>query len=779
MRRLRGGSFSVLLVITIAASVSASIAPTGPDLTVGAVHRLPGQYSAEQLQRRANAPESELANVPGPAGADHWFAAQRTYPFPALDIGALQAAARSQAAAVRTAPGVQAAWQGLGPSTIGGRVTDLVAHPTQPNTVFAGAATGGVWRSTDAGATFTSAWDPTLTPAIGALAISSTGTLYAGTGESNPGGGSVTFSGAGVFRSTDSGASWQSLGLTGSDRIGRIVIDRTNSNRLFVAAAGNLYVPGGQRGLYRTTDGGASWQLVLAGANATTGAIDVALSPTDPNRIYVAMWDHHRQPNGRVYGGVGSGVYRSSDGGASWVRLGGGLPAVSSDLGRMGLAVAGSDANRLYVIAADTSGDFLGMWTSTNGGDSWTRITNTTYLSASQSTFGWWFGRIWVDPAAAHHAWVAGVPLLETLDAGASWRRNSSSFHVDQHAMAWDPLTPNRVYLGNDGGVYRSSSNGSLTASWTKSTRQTNLQFYTVAVARQDISRISGGLQDNGSVRSWGATTWNSINGGDGLANLIDPTDVNKVYACSQYGVCNRSTNGGSTMSPFGTTTAERRGWLTPVEFDPTNPAIMYYGGNRLNRSTNFAATWTVISPDLTRGNGGSGGYPFGTITAVAAARSDARVIYVGTDDGRVWITRNTGGTWTEITAGLPTRWITRVAVDPTDANLAYVTVSGFRNGDSTAHVFRTGNGGLSWQDISGNLPDAPVNDLVLDPRDRTRLFTATDVGVFVSTDGGITWAHAGTGLPLVPVADLEATDTGSTTVITAATFGLGIYRLG
>jgi hypothetical protein len=635
-----------------------------------------------------------------------------------------------------------------------------------------------VWRSIDAGITFTSAWDPTISPSIGALAITSSGTLYAGTGESNPGGGSVTFPGRGVYRSTNGGASWQSLGLTGTDRIGRIAIDSSNANRLFVAAAGNLFVPGGQRGLYRTVDGGTTWQLVLAGANATTGAVDVAISPTNPNRIYAAMWDHRRQPNGRVYGGVGSGIYRSSDGGATWTRLAGGLPAASSNLGRMGIAVARSDANRLYAIASDTSGDFVGFWTSANGGDTWTRITNTSFLSPSQSTFGWWFGRIWVDPANARHVFVAGVPMLESLDAGANWRRNSSSFHVDQHAMAWDPLVSGRVYLGNDGGVYRSTANGSLTGSWAKSLHQTNLQFYTVAVSKQDNSRISGGLQDNGSVRSWGGTGWNSISGGDGLANLIDPVNHNNVYACSQYGVCSRSTNGGSSMTSFGATTSERRGWLTPVAFDPVNPSIMYYGGNRLNRSVNGGASWTVISPDLSRGPGGIDGFPFGTITTHAAARSNPATIYAGTDDGRMWITRNTGGSWTEITAGLPNRWITRVTVDPNDANLAYVSVSGFRNGDPTAHVFRTVNGGSTWSDISGTLPDAPVNDLVLDPRDRTRLYAATDVGVFVTTDTGATWTAAGTGLPLVPISDLEATDTGTSTTLTAATFGLGMYRL-
>ncbi|HEU5469244.1 MAG TPA: glycosyl hydrolase [Actinophytocola sp.] len=753
-----GGLTALALLLAVTASIPGATVPTGTESAFGG-------------------PEPEAEGLAGPAGADGWLAAQRLYPFPSLNISAMATAARGTAAAIAAAPGIQAAWQQLGPANIGGRVTDLVVHPTQPNLVFAGAATGGVWKSTDAATTFTTTWNPTLTPSIGALAITSTGTLYAGTGEANPGGGSVTFPGAGVFRSADNGASWQSVGLTGTDRIGRIAADPGNANRLFVAAAGNLFVPGGQRGLYRTTDGGSTWQLVLAGANGTTGAVDVAISPTDPNRIYAAMWDHQRQPNGRVYGGTGSGIYRSTNGGTSWTRLAGGLPAAGTNLGRMGIAVARSNPNRLYAIASDTSGDFVGFWTSTNAGDTWTRLTNTSLVSSAQSTFGWWFGRIWVDPANASHVFVAGVNMVESLDAGANWRR-SSLFHADQHAMAWDPLTANRVYLGNDGGVYRSTANGSLTGAWTKSTSQAHLQFYTVAVSKQDTSRISGGLQDNGSVRSWGGSNWNSILGGDGLMNLIDPTNQNKIYACSQNGSCRRSTDGGNTMTAFGATTSDRRNWLTPVAFDPSNPAIMYYAGNRLNRSTNSAATWTAISPDLSRGPGGIDGYPFGTITTHAAARISPATIYVGTDDGRMWITRNTGGTWTEITAGLPTRWITHVTVDPTDANLAYVSVSGFRNGDPAAHVFRTSNGGSSWQDISGNLPDAPVNDLVLDPRDRTRLYAATDVGAFLTTDNGATWTTPGTGLPLVPISDLEATDTGSTTVLTAATYGLGIYRL-
>ncbi len=721
----------------------------------------------EALQLTSNSPAK------GPVGADEWLTAQRVYPFGKLDLGKLHSNAKAQADVLASKSiGVQAAWQFMGPSNVGGRVTDIVVDPVRANTVYTGAASGGVWKSTDGGSTFQYAWNPNMVQAIGALAITSTGVLYAGTGEANPGGGSSSYPGTGLYRSTDAGATWQSVGLAGTDRIGGIAIDPANSNRIFVAAVGSLFLPGGERGLYRTTDGGANWTKVLAGANATTGAIDLAMA--NSNTLYVAMWDHYRTPQGRNYGGVGSGIFKTTDGGATFTRLAGGLPASSSNLGRMGIAIAKNDPNRLYAIAANTPGNFLGFWTSTNAGANWTAITNTSSLSSSQSTFGWWFGKIWVDPANAQHLWVAGVPMLESTNAGSTWGSNSSSFHVDQHAVAFDPLVANRVFIGNDGGVYRSTANGSLSGSWTKAANLGNMQFYTIGVSQQDPSRINGGLQDNGSVRSW--ANWGSYYGGDGLQNLIDPTNQQKVYACSQNGNCGRSTNGGTSMSAFGSTTSSRRAWLTPVVFDPSNPAIMYYGGTQLNRSTNSAQSFTSISGDLSRGNSGSTSY--NTISTIAVAKTSASTIYVGTDDGRMWRTTNTGTSWTEITTGLPNRWITRVTVDPTDANLAYVTLSGYRNGENIAHVYKTVNGGSTWTDISGDLPDAPVNDLVLHPQDRNTLFVGTDVGVFTSANAGVNWTPAGTALPQVSVMDLETSVSGGQAQLTAGTYGLGIYRL-
>src|SRR6266540_4049341 len=360
MRR-RVGLLSVGLVLVL---LGAAADVRGPvDRTVGPP---PAGASDEEAEEHQEAGEHEEAggHEAGPAGSDQWFAAQRLYPFtgqPSLDAAyrtavdqAATAALAPRAAALAAGP-----WQPLGPSNIGGRITDAVVDPVRSNTVYAGAATGGVWRSTDGGVTFRRSWPATLTPSIGALAVTPAGAVYAGTGEGNPGGGSVTFPGNGVFRSTDGGTTWTPAGLAGSDRIGRLALDPTNPNRLFAAATGSLFTPGGVRGLYRTTDGGTTWQRVLAGANGTTGAVDVAIDPNNPNRVFAVMWDHKREPRGRTYGGVGSGVFRSTDGGTTWTPVGGGLPASSTNLGRMGVAIARSNSARMYVIAADTTGNFL------------------------------------------------------------------------------------------------------------------------------------------------------------------------------------------------------------------------------------------------------------------------------------------------------------------------------------------------------------------------------------------------------------------------------------
>lgn len=686
--------------------------------------------------------------------------------------------ALTQAANVPAALSVQAnpsqsGWHLEGPTNVGGRLVDIALDPADPSTVYAAAASGGVWKSTDAGRTFERAWPEAMTQAVGALAIGSDGVLWAGTGETNPGGGSTTFAGTGLYRSDNGGRTWQKAGLADSHRIGRIVVDPDDPDQLFVAVSGDLFRPGGTRGLYRTDNAGRTWQKVLGGATDTAGAVDIALDPTNTDRVYATFWDHQRTPEVRRYGGPGSRAYRSTDGGDTWQQMTNGLPVPDDTTGRMGIAVAPSDPQRLYLIHINRLGGFAGFFASTDGGDTWTRTPDHPLLAQSQSSYGWWFGRVWVTPGDADDVWVAGVPLVRSGDGGTTWAYGAGDdVHVDHHAMVWDARVPGRIYLGNDGGFYRTDNDG---ATWTKAQKEPYTQFYTVDVGEQDPTRIVGGTQDNGCNRSYGSTQgWNTFSCGDGLETLIAPDDQRYVYACSQYGFCGRSTNGGKTTRSFySETTSQRRNWKSPLEFDPTDPSVMYYAGNILNRSTDRGKTWTAISPDLTGGPGTDPQYPWGTITTVAAAKTDPQRLYVGTDDSRVWTSPDGGGTWQRIDDALPERWVTRVRVDPTDEDVVYATFSGFRQADSAAHVFRSSDGGASWQDISANLPNAPVNDLVIAG---DQLYVANDVGVFMSPDGGRGWFSLGTGLPRAPVMELRAhVPTGT---LYAGTFGRGIYSV-
>ncbi|MFC4017144.1 WD40/YVTN/BNR-like repeat-containing protein [Micromonospora sp. GCM10011542] len=712
-------------------------------------------------------PDDEYRPVRGPSAPAEFRYLQKTVPGGSLPRHAYDTAARAAA----RLPAVGGRWSQIGPTNIGGRITSLALDPKRADTVYAAAASGGVWVSRDAGQRFEPAWPDGWTQAMGAVATGPDGTLYAGTGEVNPGGGSITYEGTGLYASRDGGRTWRFLGLRDSGAIGAITVDPADPKRIFVAAAGSLYNAGGDRGVYRSTDGGATWTRVLAGANEFTGATEVLLDPRDPDRLYTVLWDHRRVPDLRTYGGVGSGVFRSTDGGTSWQRLAGGLPAAGPDVGRIGLGQSASDPDRLYAIVNSTAGPFAGFYGSTDGGDAWTRLPDTPELTTSQSTFGWWFGKVWVDPDEPLHVHLAGVPLLTTKDGGQTWTADSTSTHVDHHAMIWDRRYPERVYLGNDGGTYRSDADGD--GGWVKATHEPYTQFYSVAITPQDTGRISGGTQDNGSLRSWGGPAFNEYLGGDGEENQINPRDKDTVYACYQYGNCFWSADGGDTMTYFGNkVTGARRNWFTPVVLDPRDPSVMYYGANVLNRSTDGGRTWTPISGDLTGGPGRDPIYTnYGTISTIAPA-GDGRTIYVGTDDGRVWVTRDLGGSWTLLLSGQP--WVTRVVVDPARAGRVYVTLSAYRSGSNRPYVLGSLDGGRHFVDLSGTLPRAPVNDLVIG-RGLT-LYVATDQGVFVSPSGGGLWLRQGRGLPMVPVDDIEYDPTNHRLV--AGTFGRGIYQV-
>lgn len=729
--------------------------------------------AAKSVRTENNREPGEASEMP----PEDWFITQRVthggIPAGAMERAGAQAAALASETE-RSEPRLAAArWRFVGPTNIGGRVVDIAVDPVAADTIYIAAATGGVWKSTDKGARFNSIWPAENPQSIGALVITSNGTLFAGTGEANPGGGSITYPGGGIYRSTDGGANWQNVDLPNSHTIGRLAVDPTNPQHVFAAVTGDLYNPGGERGVYKSTDSGSTWTQVLAGDNGTTGAVDLAIDPTNPNRVFAAMWDHLREPDLRTYGGLGSGVFRSTDGGSNWQRLTNGLPASGPNIGRIGIALAPSNPQRLYVIVNQTNGFFQGFYRSDTGGDSWTMLPNDGNLSGAQSSYGWWFGRVWVDPLDQAHIFGAGVYLCESSNGGSSFTAQFSP-HADHHAMAWDSKVINRVYLGNDGGVYRSDVNGSNDR-WTFGVRQPFTQFYSVDVSEQDDTRLVGGAQDNGANRSYPGSGWNSYIGGDGEETLIDPVNQDRVYGCYQYGACSRSTDGGNSNIDFTfSTVSSRRNWFTPLQFNPDDPAVIYYAGDRVNRSTDYGVHWSVISPDLTGGPGRDPNYPFGTCTTLAGSKTDPSRILAGTDDGRVWFTTNNGVNWTQVTdSDLPGTWVTRVMVDPANAQVNYATFSGFRAGVEQPYVLKTIDGGTTWTNISGNLPQAPVNDIVVLS---STLYVGTDVGVFRSTNGGRTWRTAGRSLPSVPVTDLEYRVASNT--LYAATFGRGMYML-
>ncbi|WP_132114823.1 WD40/YVTN/BNR-like repeat-containing protein [Actinocrispum wychmicini] len=691
-------------------------------------------------------------------------------------------------------------WRLVGPSNIGGRVTGLVVDPRRPNTIYVAASGGGVWRSTDAAATFQPAWPSGQTQTLGSLAMGRDGTLWAGTGEANPSGGGLTYFGNGVYRSTDGGRSWDNWGLTRSGSIGAILTDPVDSRRVYVAATGNLSGTARQRGIYRLADNGRDWRLVLPTPNNTTGGVDLAMDPTNHNRIYAVLWDHQRNNGARVYGGVGSGLFRSDNAGETWTRLenvigtaptdqaGTGLRSDAS-LGRIGVVVAPNDPNRVYVVSATQYGPDKGFYVSNDGG---TTFTPSGHAGGS-SGYAWWFGRLWVDPKDENHLYDADVNLRESTDGGVTWHV-SAGVHADQHAMQWDPNQPGRIYLGNDGGVYHSDTNGTST-SWVHATYEPFNQSYHLAVARDDPTRLATGLQDNGSVRTWTATTppgdltqWNAYGGGDGHEVLIDPTNHNTYYECSQVGSCRRhqDMDGTSMTINLGARHSTRTTTDAPIVLDPTNPAVVYFGGNVLDRSTDFGNNFTQISPpgDFLTGpvppkeddKGPFYANEYATITWIAPAKTDPNTIYLGTDTGRLWRTNDLGAHWTEFTGkGLPTRWVNAIVVDPTDARHVFVAFSGYREGDLAANIWETENGGRSWDNISGRLPNGPVEMLTYD-QPRRRLYAATDLGVFVNRDGRSSWRRVGRGLPNTSVLDIKITGDGRT--LYAATFGRSVWSV-
>ncbi len=714
-----------------------------------------------------------------------WFFMQRAFPYGFINKAEYKNAVM-QAMAMKTpasnkqglsiAMGPKPIWKLAGPTNIGGRVSDVEMDPTNQQIIYAGIASGGIFKSTNGGTIWNPIFDNAPNLSIGDIGISPSNPsiIYVGTGESNGGGGSQTYDGLGVYKSTNAGATWSYVGLDSVGSIGRVIVDPKNPNRAFVAAMGDLFGKDSKRGIYRTTNGGTTWQKVLY-VTDSTGGVDLAINPINPDTIYAATWERVRTPYYHTYGGVTSNVYRSYNGGNTWTKLTNGIPSNVSTNGRIGIGICNTSPNVLYAIYADAIGNFKGIFKTTDYGTSWVQ-TNDGSLSGMYATYGWWNGKITVDPNNANIVYAVGFDTYKSTNGGGSWANTTASNHVDHHALYVHPLNSNLVLDGNDGGIYISTNAGST---YTKPALPIT-QFYTSEIDYTTPARLYGGAQDNNVIRTTtGAlNNWTSIVGGDGFYTLVDPTNNAYVYGESQYGAMQRSTNGGGSFSggTSGISGTDRQNWNTPFVFDPSNPVNMYYGSNRLWKSTNRAVSWTVISPDLTNGVT-AGNLVWSTITTIAVAKSNANVIYVGTDDGNIQVTTNGGANWTKVSTSLPKRWVTRVAVDPVNPAVAYATVSGYRWDEYLPHVYKTTNTGATWTDISSNLPGAPVNDIVLDPvkKDST-YYVASDVGVYYTTDAGTSWSTVGDSLPNVPITDL--TIHAPSKILVAATFGRSMWKL-
>lgn len=664
-------------------------------------------------------------------------------------------------------------WTQAGPTNIPGRITDLAVHPDFPNTIYAGTAAGGLFKSTDLGGSWTPVFDNDGTPSIGAVAIHPTDpqTLYVGTGEANAS--SDSYEGTGVYKTIDGGANWTYLGLPNSFHIGRIVIDPLRPESVYVAVAGKHFgATNPERGLYRSQDGGSTWEQLLFVTDSVS-CIDFAMHPST-GVMFAAMWDKIRfQGVLTRLAGYNSALYRSDDFGATWTRLGNanGLPGIPELIGRIGVSVD-PQSNTVYASYNEYPGyGNRGIFKSTDLGLNWTEVTGD--LPNPYSTFGWYFGQIRVAPGNPDLCFVMGVNTYRTTDGGAGWDLVATDCHVDFHAMYILPTNHNIIYLGNDGGVGYSDAMG---LNCTTFHGMPNTQFYSITLDYNNPFRLYGGTQDNGSMRTYygDPDDYQRFLGGDGFHCIVDYTDPEIYYAEYQWGNLYKFDHGGSNWGLNGMDYSnERHNWNTPVVMDPNNPEVLYYGSNIVYKTNTGADLWFPISNDLTNGPHDYSS-SFGTITTISPAKTNGNVIYVGTDDGNVWVTQNGGNIWSDITSGLPDRWITRVAADPTNAAVAYVTLSGYRYNEYTPHIFRTDDYGATWTDISGDLPDSPINDIKIDAYNSNYLYIATDVGVYITENLGSTWQPLGTGMPITPVHDLAYHP--PTRTLAAGTHGRSIF---
>lgn len=701
-----------------------------------------------------------------------WMATQRMYPHSEIKTDVYLKEMKNATQMAQESRSKNYTWELVGPTNIGGRITDIEMPLGQSDIMYIGAATGGVFKTEDAGGSWQQIFHDIPTISIGDIVLDPQDSeiIYVGTGEANSS--SFSYLGSGVYKSVNAGQTWEHSGLENSAYIGRMIVDHSNSDRVFAAACGNLFTPSQDRGIYRSTDAGANWEQVLF-VNDTTAAIDLVQDPSDANVLYAAFWERTRGLLSRHSFGRSTGIYKTIDGGDTWEELSNGLPNVMQDKGRLGITISQSNPQVLYAMY-DMPDQETWVYKTNDAGENWTRVDNN-YLHGMGSSFGWYFGQVRVHPEDEEIVFTLGQLMYRTNNSGSSWSNiDNSGVHVDHHAMFFD-LNSGKTYLGNDGGLYSSTNLGS---SWTKINNLPITQFYAYDVSETNQDFQVGGTQDNNSIRTitGAADSWEAVLGGDGMYNRINQQNNDIAYAEYQWGNLYRSYDA-TSASPYYDYVAydmsdDRNNWSAPLELVPGMNEIAYFGTHRVWRSTNNGDSWTAVSGDLTQG----GDNYFHTLTCLDISPINPTYILTGAGDGLVHISTDNASTWQNITEGLPVRWITDVVFDPNEENTIYASISGFRWDEELPHVFKSTDLGQTWESISGNLPQLPVNQMVINPDESDEIIVGTDAGIFMTINGGENWESITGNMPMVPVVSFKLIP--ETKELYAATYGISTYKI-
>ena len=702
----------------------------------------------------------------------------------------------------------QVKFKSIGPTVMSGRVVDLAINPENPIEFYVAYATGGVWYTNNNGTSFSPVMDTAPTINCGSIAVDwASGTIWVGTGEVNAS--RSSYSGIGLLKSSDKGKTWQNIGLQDSHHISRIWFNPNNINELVVGVVGHLFTSNVERGVFKTIDNGKTWKKTLF-IDENTGVIDLSVSKTDSKIMFASTWEKDRKAWNFKGNGKGSGIYKSSDSGNSWALVStptSGFPT-GENIGRIGVSVVNSET--IYAVVDNQNNrpntktqtgkdankamfetNVIGceIYKSINGGNVWTK-QNKEFIDDLYYTYGYYFANIAVDPKNEKRIYIGGVNLIFSDDGGATFKNLSKDNVHSDHHVAWvNPKNSNHIINGNDGGVNITYDNGE---NWLKCNNQAVGQFYSINVDYKENYNVYGGLQDNGvwvgsndyeQSPYWhqsGKYPYQEIIGGDGMQVQIDNRNPNIVFAGSQYGEyskINRATDKIESITPRTKKEEEklRFNWQTPILLSSHNQDILYLGSNFLHRSMNQGETWQKISPDLTKGKK-EGNVSFATLTTISESKLNFGLLYVGTDDGNIQISKDGGTSWQLISQNLPQNlWVSRVVASKYKKERVYATLNGYRNDDFKSYLYVSEDYGTTWKSISSDKNSA-ANVVIEDTENQNILYLGTDTGLQISLNQGETWSKFSFGLPNVAVHDLIIQSKAKELIV--GTHGRSLYKV-